>query len=205
MCDKKRSGPEKKVQRMLKFISNVHVIETQFASDGKIEEIIDNGLDYDDLVEEADAYLVSKKYPECVSGSKKRVLQRMAAKLTLSAEGKLLYKHKQGKVQVIAFNTAIIVFAIFGNDLYVSNKVCHIDSTSGHMGKTRTLYRIEERFLWHGMVKDVVSLVSSLINYYSVFYIYISNSISGSAILLQLSKCDVCHVLCTRASQNAIP
>ena len=59
--------------------------------------------------------------------------------------------------------------------------------------------------MWHGMVKDVVSLVSSLVNYYSVFYIYISNSISGSVILLQLSKCDVCYVLCTRASQNAIP
>ncbi|KAL5502451.1 hypothetical protein EMCRGX_G009227 [Ephydatia muelleri] len=37
---------------------------------------------------------------------------------------------------------------------------CHIDSTSGHMGKTRTLYRIKERFMWHGMVKDVVSLLS---------------------------------------------
>ena len=39
---------------------------------------------------------------------------------------------------------------------------CHIDSTSGHMGKTRTLYRIKERFMWHGMVIDFVSLVSSI-------------------------------------------
>ena len=37
---------------------------------------------------------------------------------------------------------------------------CHIDSTSGHLGKTRTLYRVKERFIWHGMVKNVVSLVS---------------------------------------------
>ena len=36
---------------------------------------------------------------------------------------------------------------------------CHVDATSGHMGKTRTIYRIKERFMWHGMVKDVIDLV----------------------------------------------
>ena len=65
---------------------------------------------------------------------------------------------------------------------------CHIDSTSGHMGKTRTLYRIKERFMWHGMVKDVVSLVSSLFNWYSFMFIF-----QIHAIFLQLSKCDVCQ------------
>ena len=54
----------------------------------------------DDLVEEAYAYLVSKKYPECVSETKKRVIRRKAAKLTISVEGELLYKHKQGKEKV---------------------------------------------------------------------------------------------------------
>eukprot|EP00731_Ephydatia_muelleri_P014878 Em0008g598a len=34
----------------------------------------------------------------------------------------------------------------------------HIDPTSGHMGKSRTLFRIKERFMWHGMVKDVNNL-----------------------------------------------
>ena len=38
---------------------------------------------------------------------------------------------------------------------------CHIDVTAGHMGKTRTMYRIKERFMWHGMVKDVKELVST--------------------------------------------
>eukprot|EP00731_Ephydatia_muelleri_P029866 Em0021g389a len=104
----------------------------------EIEETVDDGSDCDDLVEEAYAYLVSKKYPECVSETKKRVIRRKAAKLTISVEGELLYKHKQGK----------------------EKQECHIDSTSGHMGKTRTLYRIKERFMWHGMVKDVVSLLS---------------------------------------------
>ena len=36
---------------------------------------------------------------------------------------------------------------------------CHVDPTSGHLGKTRTIYRIKERFMWHGMVKDVVNMV----------------------------------------------
>ena len=72
---------------------------------------------------------------------------------------------------------------------------CHIDSTSGHMGKTRTLYRIKERFMWNGMVKYVVSLVSSLFNCISgtpLFFLYYKFN-PGSVIFLQLSKCDVCQ------------
>ncbi len=37
---------------------------------------------------------------------------------------------------------------------------CHVDPTSGHMGRTRTLCRIKERYMWHGMVNDVQSMVS---------------------------------------------
>ena len=36
---------------------------------------------------------------------------------------------------------------------------CHVDVTAGHIGKTRTLFKIKERFMWHGMVKDVENLV----------------------------------------------
>ncbi|KAL5475518.1 hypothetical protein EMCRGX_G025345 [Ephydatia muelleri] len=54
----------------------------------------------DDLVEEAYAYLLSKKYPEYASESRKRVIRRKATKLTLSGEGELLYKLKQGKGKV---------------------------------------------------------------------------------------------------------
>ena len=70
---------------------------------------------------------------------------------------------------------------------------CHIDSTSGHMGKTRTLYRIKERFMWHGMVKDVVSLVSSLFNCISgtPLVFYITNSI-----LVLLYFCSYQNVMC---------
>ena len=40
---------------------------------------------------------------------------------------------------------------------------CHVHPTAGHLGKTRTIYRIKERFMWHGVVRDVKSLVSCLI------------------------------------------
>ena len=55
-------------------------------------------------------------------------------------------------------------------------QACHVDSTAGHMGKTRTLYRIKERFMWHGMVKDVTDLVShSLCICVSNFLLFIVN------------------------------
>ncbi len=41
---------------------------------------------------------------------------------------------------------------------------CHVDATAGHMGKTRTICRIKERFMWHGIVKDVKELVSVVDN-----------------------------------------
>ena len=66
----------------------------------EIEETVDDGSDCDDLVEEAYAYLVSKKYAECVSETKKKVIRRKVAKLTISVDGELFYKHKQGKEKV---------------------------------------------------------------------------------------------------------
>ena len=37
---------------------------------------------------------------------------------------------------------------------------CHVHPTAGHMGRTRTISRIKERFMWHGMVNDVQDMVS---------------------------------------------
>ena len=97
LSEKKGPCPEKKVRR---FISYVHVVDISLRVMAEIEETVDDGSDCDHLVEEAYAYLVSKKYPECVSETKKRVIRRKAAKLTISVEGELLYKHKQGKEKV---------------------------------------------------------------------------------------------------------
>jgi len=38
-------------------------------------------------------------------------------------------------------------------------QACHVNATAGHMGKSRTIFRIKERFMWHGMVNDVKELV----------------------------------------------
>ena len=37
---------------------------------------------------------------------------------------------------------------------------CHVDATAGHMGKMKNIYHIKEKFMWHGMVKDVANMVS---------------------------------------------
>ena len=37
---------------------------------------------------------------------------------------------------------------------------CQVDIIAGHMGRTRTLHRIKERYMWHGIVKDVQDMVS---------------------------------------------
>lgn len=65
-------------------------------------------------------------------------------------------------------------------------QACHVDKTSGHMGRTRTLYRIKERFMWHGMVQDVNEMVwfTKKVHNQSSIYIYF---------ISQLSKCDVCQ------------
>ena len=37
---------------------------------------------------------------------------------------------------------------------------CRVDATAGHMGKMKNIYRIKEKFMWHGKVKDVANMVS---------------------------------------------
>ena len=44
---------------------------------------------------------------------------------------------------------------------------CHVHPTAGHLGKSRTIYRIKERFMWHGIVRDVSTMVSNLNIYFT--------------------------------------
>ena len=46
---------------------------------------------------------------------------------------------------------------------------CHVDPTSGHMGKTRSIFKINEQFMRHGTVKDVADLVSGRLEYIHVY------------------------------------
>ena len=94
---------------------------------------------------------------------------------------------------------------------------CHVDPTSEHMGKSHTLSQIKERFVWHGMVKDVQSMVST--NYYVIDEDFICKYIvilycTDSPILLllcdacntclQISKCDVCQMM-NRKMSSGVP
>ena len=38
---------------------------------------------------------------------------------------------------------------------------CHVEPAAGHLGKNRTIHRIKERFMWHGIVKDVMEMVGT--------------------------------------------
>ena len=42
---------------------------------------------------------------------------------------------------------------------------CHVDPTAGHMGKSKTICRIKERFMWKGIVKDVQDMVCFMHDY----------------------------------------
>ena len=60
-------------------------------------------------------------------------------------------------------------------------KACHCDPTSGHLGIKKTMTRINERFFWPGLVKDVHELVCC----------YLHNNSSCSYVVVY----DVCYYL----------
>ena len=45
---------------------------------------------------------------------------------------------------------------------------CHSDPTAGHLGRTRTFYKVSERFYWPGIFKDVEKIVCILHYYYYI-------------------------------------
>ena len=45
-------------------------------------------------------------------------------------------------------------------------RACHISPTAGHMGVKCTLWHINERFMWYGLVKVVEQLVYITIHFY---------------------------------------
>eukprot|EP00731_Ephydatia_muelleri_P000058 Em0001g58a len=130
-----------------------------------------------DLVGEVFEYLLSGKYCDGASKERKRTIRKKALKFSVSSRGELFYRQKR-KGKASTFCSGLSRKAIkqkrnaclLGEVLlrYIQSskeqqKIAlssHIDPTSGHMGKSRTLFRIKERFMWHGMVKDVNNLIS---------------------------------------------
>ncbi|KAL5497543.1 hypothetical protein EMCRGX_G014031 [Ephydatia muelleri] len=107
----------------------------------------------ENLVEEAYQYLRRKSYPAGASEGRKRCIRRKAAKFVLK-NGELFFKKmNKGKESEIRYvvNTEEQQRILHG---------CHNDPTAGHMGVKRTLIRINERFRWPGMVKDMTNMVA---------------------------------------------
>ena len=70
-------------------------------------------------------------------------------------DGELYYKQRQkGKVHEV-----LLRFIKSKDEQKRILQACHVDATAGHMGKSTTICRIKERFMWHGMVMDLVSLI----------------------------------------------
>ena len=76
---------------------------------------------------------------------------------------------------------------------------CHVHHTSGHMGKTRTLSKIKERFMWHGMVKAEILLGHKLyianvyVCVYSVTIMHFGYIRLQFLLIFQLTTCNVCQ------------
>ena len=47
-------------------------------------------------------------------------------------------------------------------------QACHVNATAGH--KSHTIFRIRERFMRHGMVKDVKELLQYVVYLYSLMW-----------------------------------
>ena len=74
-------------------------------------------------------------------------------------DGELYYKQRQkGKVHEV-----LLRFVKSKDEQKRILQACHVDATAGHMGKSRTICRNKERFMWHGMIKDVLDLVSLIL------------------------------------------
>ena len=66
-------------------------------------------------------------------------------------EGKLFYKTKKGLWVEVIFSKGQRAHII---------KACHNDATAGHLGRTRTFYKLSERYYWPGIFRDVTRAVS---------------------------------------------
>lgn len=107
------------------------------------------------LVEQVYAYLTHSQYPAACDKNQKRVIRKKATRFVVR-DGELYYKLlKKNKV--------------VGTVRYIQSKserrkilnACHVDPTSGHLGVTKTIYRLRERFMWQGYVKDIEQMVAT--------------------------------------------
>lgn len=72
-------------------------------------------------------------------------------------EGKMSYKSRKGLWLEVVLSCTQREHIL---------KACHSGPTAGHLGRTKTFYKISERYYWPGLYKDVKEFVS---NCYVVF------------------------------------
>ena len=69
--------------------------------------------------------------------------------------GKLLYKNKKGLWTEVILSKSQQIQII---------QACHSDATAGHLGRTKTFYKVSERYYWPGIFDQVAQVVSDLID-----------------------------------------
>ena len=96
-------------------------------------------------------YLSEGKYPHGTSKDEKRMIRKKSKKYSVSnGDGQLTYKTKNG-------NEVEVIFSEEERKRIL--KVCQTDPTAGHLGRSKTYYKVAERYYWSGLYKDVVKLV----------------------------------------------
>ena len=89
-------------------------------------------------------------------------------------------------------------------------KACHSGPTAGHLGRTKTFYKISERYYWPGLYKDVKEFVS---NCYVVFLHVCQRSFAQKYNIekcflysvYQVKLCDLCQRTNTRKFDKIRP
>ena len=101
------------------------------------------------------------------SKNEKRVVRRKAGRLCI-VNGEIMYKKKVGQVNICKHSKNEEYELKRHKVRYVTDKKerlrivqpCHSDPTSGHLGIKKTLTRINERFIWPGITRNVHEVVS---------------------------------------------
>ena len=62
------------------------------------------------------------------------------------------------------------------------------------MGKSRTLYKIKEKYMWHGLVKDVVEMI----------FLFKMLACTDQYQFLQIASCDICQCINKKLSTGVL-
>ncbi|CAC5391772.1 unnamed protein product [Mytilus coruscus] len=102
-------------------------------------------------------YLLNKEYSENSSLNEKRALRKRAQSFIIK-ENKLYYRINEGKC--VAADDQNLRLVILSDEKFRIISECHINSGS-HLGVDKTVVKIQERYYWKGIIKDVKSFIKT--------------------------------------------